>query len=537
MVVNRIVEDEVPRIKRSRWADYFFRPLLTVVMIMCFNISLVNLVRLIDPTWRGTYFLIGILLTTIEAIYSYRVLKLLRSRGISILRYRLAEGAILILLLKILSFADKAAGQVWLELQAAWQNPNNLFSPEFGVILMLAFIAWLAATNTTDDFEELHDPYTFRSENILPLDNLAFRFFGGGISLVVISGVTQWVLRAGLSSLVDFQRPTLGGVIFNVMVYFTLGLVMLSQAHLTRLLVRWRVQKVTVAPGLARQWAKYGFLFLGFVSLAVFFLPTSYSLGLLASASIAIQSLLIILAFMMQLLLCLFSLPLMWLFSLLGQSPDALSLAPPTEAPMLPESSPGAAPVPWLEAFRSLVFWLLAIAMGWYLLKIYFNDHPELVEGLKKFKPIKLLLKLLAQLWRQLWGLAQAGLEMIPKKVALPEQAGKSAPPGRWNWFGLRGSSPQERILYYYLNILKRAKKTGPARKEHQTPYEYEPDLSQTVPDAQSSVNLLTKTFVRARYSRASFNKAQAALAKALWQQIRRELRSLAKRQESGEEG
>ncbi len=92
MVVNRIAEDEVPHIKRSRWADYFFRPLLTVVMIMCFNISLVNLVRLIDPTWRGTYFLIGILLTAIEAIYSYRVLKLLRSRGISILRYRLAEG-------------------------------------------------------------------------------------------------------------------------------------------------------------------------------------------------------------------------------------------------------------------------------------------------------------------------------------------------------------------------------------------------------------------------------------------------------------
>ncbi|HEX9921627.1 MAG TPA: hypothetical protein VGD99_03105, partial [Anaerolineae bacterium] len=118
MVASRIIEDEVPQIRRSHWGDNFFRPLLIAIMIMCINVALVNLVRLINPTWRGAYFLIGMLLTTVEGIYSYRILKLVRARGISLLRYRLAEWTVLILILKILNFADKPRAAVWLELQA-----------------------------------------------------------------------------------------------------------------------------------------------------------------------------------------------------------------------------------------------------------------------------------------------------------------------------------------------------------------------------------------------------------------------------------
>jgi hypothetical protein len=91
----------------------------------------------------------------------------------------------------------------------------------------------------------------------------------------------------------------------------------------------------------------------------------------------------------------------------------------------------------------------------------------------------------------------------------------------------LGGLSARERILYYYLNILDRVAKRGPTRRSSQTPYEYEPDLSQTIPEAQPAINALTEAFVRARYSRESWLEAQADLAKALWQQIRRELHRL----------
>jgi hypothetical protein len=524
-MASGIAEDEVLEVKPNPWADNFFRPLLLTVMIMCFNISLVNLVRLFNPAWNGAYFLLGMLLTTVEAIYSYRVLKLYRSRGGSLLRYRLAEAAVLILLLKLLHLAGKPLAQMMAEVQALWQEPESFINIEFYIVFVLALAAWLAATHTMEDFEALRDPYFFRTDNISPLDELASRFFWGGGLLVLISGVTQWVARSGWSSLADWQRPSLGGVILNVLIYFALGLAMLSQAHLTTLLLRWRIQRINVAPHLVKQWAKYGLIFLGLVMGVAFVLPTGYTLGFLASASILVIFLLDVLIFLIQLLLLLLTLPLAWLLSLFGQTPAERFSGMP-ELPILPESPPGAAPLPWLEALRSLIFWLLTAAIAGYFLKIYLNDHPELVEALKSFKPLGFLIGLLARLWQSLTGLAQAGLELLPHRLALTGQGqNKGLAPYR-RWAGLGGLSPRERILYYYLNIVERAARHGAVRQKHQTPFEYETDLSQTVPEAQPAVNLLTQAFVRARYSQEIFERTQAGLAKVLWQQIRRELRS-----------
>jgi hypothetical protein len=117
---------------------------------------------------------------------------------------------------------------------------------------------------------------------------------------------------------------------------------------------------------------------------------------------------------------------------------------------------------------------------------------------------------------------------MVSERIKLPGQAGKTNPFARgWNWFGLRRLSARERILQYYLNILKRVEKSGPVRQPQQTPYEYEPELGQTVPEAQTEVHTLTDIFVRARYSREGFDEEQVSLVKRQWQRIRQALRSL----------
>lgn len=524
MANSPLVEDEVLILKPNSWADNFFRPLLLTVMIMCFNISLVNLVRLFNPAWNGAYFLAGMLLTTVEAIYSYRALKLYRFRGGSVLRYRLAEAAVLILMLKVLSLANKPLAQIGAEIQAMWQDPGSFINIEFYIVFLLAAVAWLTATQTMEDFAALHDPYTFRTDNILPLDELASRFFWGGIFIVLISGVTQWVVRAGWSSLTDWQRPSLGGVILNVLVYFTLGLAMLSQAHLTSLLLRWRIQKISVAPNLVKQWAKYGVIFLGLILVLVFVLPTGYTLGFLASAGVMVRFLIDVFIFLIQVLLLLLTLPLAWLLSLLGQTQGENFLGR-SELPSLPEPPPGGAPLPWWEALRSLIFWLLAGAVVVYFLKTYLSDHPELVEALKRFKPFGWLASLLVYLWQKLTGLVQASLELFPQRITLSGQGQAKGPLKYRRWAGLGLLSPRERILYYYLNILERVARQRSARRPDQTPYEYEPVLSQAVPEAEPAVNLLTQAFVHARYSQEHFEERQASLAKILWQQIRRALR------------
>jgi hypothetical protein len=332
-------------------------------------------------------------------------------------------------------------------------------------------------------------------------------------------------VQAGFSSLIDWRRPNLGGVIFNVLIYFTLGLILLSQVNLSRLMIHWRVQNITPPAGLARKWAQYGLAFLGLVMLIAFLLPTRYTLGFLATAAILVQFLINLFVFLFQLVIILITLPLTWLLSLFGVTtagggPEA---GPP---PVLPPPAAGAT-YPWLEVLRSLIFWLVALGIIGYLLKIYLEDHPELLESLKKFRPLNLILQLLGSLWAMLRGWTQAGLEMIPSvlKLSRSGQNGASGLGGITGWLGLRRLSARERILYYYLNILERAKKKASGRKQHETPYEYEPNLSQSAPDAKPEVHDLTDIFVQARYSQKPFNEAEATLVKREWQQIRNALR------------
>jgi hypothetical protein len=523
MVGGTIREDEFIHIKRNPWTDNFFRPLLITIMIMCLSISMVNLVRLINPAWSGTYFLVGMLITTIEAIYSYRVLHHYRGRGVSVLRYRLAEAVVLILILKFLSLVGKPLSVVQAELVSIWQSPTAFLSVEFYVLVILAWIAWLAATNTIADFEALYDPY---SDNRVPLDSLATRFFWGGGVLLLISGITQWASMAGFASLADWRRPLLSGVIFNVLIYFVLGLVLLSQVNLTTLRVRWRMQKITVSPGLVRQWVKYGVVFLLIVGLIAFLLPTRYSLGFLATAGIVVRFLIEALLFLVQLLILLMTLPFSWLLSLLGGTPLEPQAGPPAAPPPVVNAQPSSAP-PWLEILQSLFFWLVALAVMGYLIKSYLDDHPELLQQLRRFKLAALIFRLLSQIWAYVGGLARAGLDNLPKIVISQRKDEKNEASlfGRWNWLGLRNLSPRERILYYYLSILRQAANEGLARQEHETPYEYEPNLVQSAPNVQREIKEITDSFVKARYSAKTFGQEDVSTIKQQWRRIRKALR------------
>lgn len=509
-------------IRRNPWADNFFRPAAIIVMVMCLNYSVVNFVRLVNPAWSGRAFLLAMLLTTVEAAYSHRMLSRLDWRG-SQLRYRLVEIGLLALLVRLLLWAGKPLPQIQAELQTVAADAAALFTVEYYVVLMLAFLAWGAATFTLLELDSLYDPYIDQRE---ALDSLAGRFFWGGAILMVISGVTQLVMESGAAALIDFSRPSSGGILLNVLLYFVLGLVLLSQINLTRLQVRWRIQKTPVAPGLVKQWARYGLIFLALLALAAFVLPTRYSLGLLASAGLAVQFLIRIIFFVVQLLILLVTLPIALLLSWLGVAvPPALNGGMPPAPPAPPPIAPGATP-PWLEILQSILFWGVALAAVGYLIKSYFDDRPEMLGQLKQLRPLRWLAGVLGGLWDLLRGWFDAGLAVVAGSAALSAPLQKlSERAAGGNWFNLRRQSPRQKILTYYLNILRRAEKRGAHRDPAETPFEYEPHLAHTAPDAEPDIHQLTDTFVHARYSRQEFTEADAGLVRRQWNKIRQALR------------
>ncbi len=522
MYPQRPIEpDKIIHVPRQPWADNLFRPALVIAMIMCLNYALVKLTWLINPAWSATYFLLGMFLTTVEAIYSHRVLHHYRMRGGSLLRYRLVELGMLLVLLKLLSYLNKPWDAITAELVYLREDPNLFFSVEYAMLISLALLAWTAAAYTIEDIEALYDPY---QDSGLALDSLALRFFWGGAILVLLSGITRWAAVAGADSLTNLYRPSLGGIVFNVLIYFMLGLVLLSQVNLTRLQLRWQVQKIPVVAGLPRRWTRDGLLFLALVGLLAFALPTHFTMGLLETAGIVVGIIIQAVIFLFYLAVFLITLPFALLLSLIqGAPPEAA--APPLQPPVLPPAPADAAPSPWFEILQSLIFWIVAVGAVIYLVKTYFDDRPALLERLKNFRLIAALRRLLSH-WRALlrrWG--RAGLQLLPDRLKLPATRETLAQLSPRSWLELRKLSPRQRILRYYLNVLQQAETKGPARRQAETPYEYEPELRQSLPDVEADIHDITEVFVRARYSRQEFGPQQASSVRSTWRRIKKALR------------
>jgi hypothetical protein len=524
MAAYHLDPDKIITITRQRWVDNFFRPMVVIAMIMCLSLAVVNLVRLVNPAWNGMYFLPGMLLTSVEAVYSHRVMQKVRSIHMSALRFRLVEWGLLVLLLKALNLMGQPWAATVAEIQSLTGSTDLFFSIEFFMLIVLAMAAWGATTTTIADIETLYDPYIDHSET---LDSLTGRFFLGGGLLIFISGVTQWTAYAGAASLTDLGQPSLGGVVFTVLAYFTLGLILLSQINLTRLQVRWQMQHIPIGPGLTRRWVQYGVIFLAVVTLVAFVLPTRYTIGLVETLGLAVELVINLILFILQLLILLITLPLAWLMSWLGQGPPAPPASMPPLMPVAPtQVEPGAA-TPWLEIVRSVLFWGAALAVVGYLLKSYFEDRPELLRQLRQFRWVRWVIDLAKSGWAALRRWLARGLALLPDRLRESQAAAAERWANRDRWSGLnwRQLSPREKIMRYYLNVLEQSARRGVARGQAETPYEFEPKVVQTAPEVDRDMHELTDVFVQARYSQQPFEAAHSDSVKAKWRRIKKSLR------------
>jgi hypothetical protein len=266
---------------RHPWLENLFRPLVIGVMFGCIALSLVEFVRLFFSAWNGTYLVLVCVLAALEANYSYRLVRARRLRGTDLLRFRLIEVGVLFLLVKIGSYV----GESWIGVLASIQSwPSHLyrvFDLETLAAFFLALISWHVSTQTTRDFERLHEPPAHYRYYVPPLDSLTGRFFWGGAVLLIAAGLT----RIGIAQLSNLRRPPVPGLVLNVLVYFLLGLVMLGQVRFATLRKRWEAGEIKVADELPRRWVRYSLALIGLAAFLAFLLPTGYTMGLLDCSS------------------------------------------------------------------------------------------------------------------------------------------------------------------------------------------------------------------------------------------------------------
>nr|NIU61292.1 hypothetical protein [Stutzerimonas stutzeri] len=390
---------------RSPWLENLFRPLVIGVMFGCIALSVADLVHLFAPTWNATYLVVACVLAALEANYSYRRIRARLLHATDVLRFRVVEIGMFFILLKIGGYA----GDRWVDVLAdvrTWSSqPLNIFDPETVIAFILALLSWSAATQTLRDLDQISEPPGRYRDYVPPIQKLTSRFFWGGAALLTVAGIA----RLGLAALLDLRRPSVPGMVLNVLVYFLLGLVMLGQVQFISLHTRWETQRTRIADRLASRWVRYSLATVGLAALVAFLLPTGYTVGLLEIGAAIIDILVYVFTLLGAILSLILSLLLAPFFLLLGMDRPA----PRTDLPSLElrqtETRPvgGVAPA-WFEVLRSLLFWAAALGMVLYVVRTYLHDRPELLKALASLGPIRALRDFLIGLWRRLAGLTGA---------------------------------------------------------------------------------------------------------------------------------
>lgn len=498
------------------WLDSLLRPLLVAAMVGCVVLSLVGFVRLLLPDWDGSYLVVFCALTTFEAFYSYRLIRDSRMMRLSgAWKYRAMELVLLFLLLQM-------AGNIG----TGRANPlAGIPRLDMGMMAasILVLISWVAATFTARDLDQVGEEPERHADYVLPAQRLMKRFFAGGVVLLAAAGLT----RVGIGELLNDDRASVPGLVLNVLIYFVLGMVMLGQIRYSALHSRWQAQGLHIAEGLAGRWVRYSLMFLGLVAFIAFLLPTSYTVGLLDVGRFILG--LVIWFFL--LIGALIVIPLGWLMSLLGRGMSGSGDSPPFRMPPLqpPPPAGGSDGGDWLGLFRSLLFWIVALAIILYMVRSYMRQHPGALRALAGFGPLRTLARWWVALWRRLGGYVDTAGERIRRRI--PQRRPRRAPGNRLPRFLRPGDMPpREQVLYYYLDTLRRAGRHGFARGQAQTPDEYNTALSPSLPEAQQEMGRLTQAFIVARYSPHNVPPDHAGTARSDSEQVDAALDALERR-------
>ncbi len=513
------------------WTAGLLRPVLIAGMVACLASPVVLFLEEILPYWKGTYFLFFCFFASLEGILSARLLRRQRITGWAYVASRAAELLFLLLALKLVSYIPLGLDQLWYEAQGWLVDPDTIVREVDWVSAMVFVPIWLGSLqvagvaaeiegegqvleappdrDSAAYYEWMTQPSAVRDRQER-LDTLGQLFVWGGIVLL------------GASAFVHAFMASARALALPVLLYFALGIALLSQARYSVTTTGWRLQGIPVQPKLGRRWLAWALVFLLGIALVALLLPTRYFMGplvaLWSAFGLIYQAILMVLVFLYFLLMSLLS----WL---LPSIPPPEEPAVPLQPLPLPESQPmGSGGLAWLQIVGSFFFWATIVLIVIYALYRFVHDRMELLErGEGTMTWWGQLLAWFRGLWRR-W---RAWRQGVAQRLGARGEARRRQGGIVQRLFGLslRGMSPRELVRYFYLSAARRAADAGQARRPGQTPYEYQHSLQERFPELEPDLTGLTDAFVAARYAAEPVEEEEAEAVKPLWQRIKVMLR------------
>jgi Na+-transporting methylmalonyl-CoA/oxaloacetate decarboxylase gamma subunit len=523
----------------ERWIENLFRPTVIAGMMASIVISVVALIHRMDPMWGGAYLVVFAFGVSWEAIQSERVLKHSAPGQFNRARFRFTEGVVILLLLKLVGYTEFGVGQLMTDILRWFRNLATFFDGGYIIASLFIVLLWQLSIFIAQDLYvlEVH-PSELRPSSTsakfylwltqprtsvnrtAALERIMVSFFWGGLILIICTGLARY----DIPYLFPDRPPPVSELVLNVMAYFLLGLVLISQAYYSVLRARWQLEEIEIAPHIGTRWAILTAIFLVLVITIALLLPNGYAMGLPQAIALAVQmvttGMMYIILFVLSILIFIINM----IAALLLGHPKPL-LETPSVGPMAtpapsPERGPG---LPIWGMLRDILVWLLLLGIVAYSFYNFLGDRRQLLKGLFSRGFLGQLRRLLARLFGSTRQVAQRAGRLAQEQLKRLFSAGARRHP--WRYFSLSSLTPRQLVLYFYLSIVRRAEQRDIVRQPWQTPYEYGVRLRAALPEQEPEVVELTEAFVIARYSPHPVTSEEANVLKRTWRRVRGALR------------
>jgi hypothetical protein len=496
-----------------------------------------------NSAWRFLPYIV--FAVAIEAIITTRWLGDPQRRYVNRAGYRAAEFVAIAVVLRVLSWLAGDGFPDAETVRGYLLAPLSFLDGVYLVYLLCAGWGWERAIRFSSLFLQLRLTHAEVDYYSLPLQQRKERYpdrpidrerpyvfadltrswLGGGFLLAIFAAMTSIDIPASLEG--EFAVRSIGRlglrpeILFALLVYFLVGLWLLSQARLSMVRARWLADGVASRPGVIASWHRASMLLLLLVAVIAAFLP----IGSTFAAATILNTIIAVIAAGIQILFYVLSLISLFLASLFftgEQPPEVLPTPEPQPTPM-----PTPEPAPVSETPALIIgglFWILVGAVALIALIVFLRDRGvQLPEGAlaRWWQTVRSWFnRLLHGATQNLAGAGRAVARRL-RTVRGPEGSGQSP----WRFIRVNALPPREQVRYYYLSTVRRAGEQGVNRADSETPSEYARDLKENWPEAQQEIDALTAAFLEARYSPRQFESEDVSPVKAVWKRVRNSLR------------
>jgi hypothetical protein len=506
--------------------------LLVAGMMFCLGVTAAYLLERFLPERDSSYLPIFCFFVSLIGIYSQRKVRHTSELNVNPVVYRVVEWIVILVILKLTIYAWNGMGQLITDLPE-WRSNflESFLQADYVLAILVVMMVWSFTLMYVEDLADLEGDADIleastldsvvRNRSIVQA-RMATHVMTIGIGLVILSSLT----RLDFSKLFpDLQVGRQNSI--HVLVYFLFGLVLLSLTQLASRRAVWAWEHIQVGEGITRNWILYSLGFLVVLSILAFTLPTGYTMGLLPTLSYALNFIFALVYSVVVLVLLPIFLLIAWLLSLVGigkgaKTPRAMpeQIFPPLPDDLASSSSP------FLAILKNILFWGTLVFLLIYAFSVYFRQNKELIVKLRQIPGLAWL----ANVWRWLVDRARVGILFLPNAAMVGIMRLRSSlqrrPENPWGgYLNLRSLEPRQKILFYYLALIRRSGEAGFPRAGWQTPSQYADTLKANLPDSTPEIDTMTNNFEEARYSQHLVTTNQVGTISRAWDHLRTQLR------------